>query len=410
MIIKSTAFTTKFANPDKQTRLGEFLHDYRDAVEFYVDHVWSKLGKTFETDKFISTKSIYPANTNLSQRALKCAATQACAMVRAATEKRRRQLFVLKKLMRGQANTKYLQRKIDTTPVIKPTVPKHLGAELNSICAQLHLSVNSFDNWLILSSLGKKYGKILIPIKQTRHSRKLQSTGTSMSSFLVSTTTINCRYEIANPDKRSNGKVLGADQGVTTCLSLSDHQVTNKCLHGHDLHSISKKLAGCKRGSKGFRRAQAHRTNYINWSINQLDLCDVKEIKLEKLYKMRCGQSTSRFLSHFSYKQIHDKLLDRCLLSGITFTEQSNVYRSQRCSDCGFVHRSNRKGKEFICRHCGVIHDADINSALNHQAELMELPVGLRHLKLNRTGFFWNQPGIFDLNGQEITVPVNSKQ
>ena len=56
------------------------------------------------------------------------------------------------------------------------------------------------------------------------------------------------------------------------------------------------------------------------------------------------------------------------------------------------------------------MHDADINSALNHEAELVELPFGFRHFKLNKTGFFWNTQGVFDLNGQEITVPVGSKQ
>lgn len=409
-MIKSTAFSTKFANQDKRTRLDDFLHDYRNAVEFYVDYLWANLNKSFEIPKFISTKTIFPSNSDLSQRALKCASTQACGMVRAATEKRRKQLFVLKKLMREGANTRQLQRKIDTTPLVKPSVPKQLPAELNSVCAVFHTSQNSFDNWFVLSSLGKKYGKILIPVKQTRHSRKLEKSGTEMTSFLVSRESINCRYEIKKPEKRITGRVLGADQGVTTCLSLSDSQVTSKCPHGHDLHSISSKLSRCKKGSKGFRRAQAHRTNYINWSINQLNLTDVKEVKLEKLFQMRKGQRTSRFLSHFSYKQIHGKLSDRCESSGIIFTEQSNVYRSQRCSDCGFVHKANRKGKEFICRECGVVHDADINSALNHEAELVELPFGFRHLKLNKTGFFWNTQGVFDLNGQEITVPVGSKQ
>ena len=42
------------------------------------------------------------------------------------------------------------------------------------------------------------------------------------------------------------------------------------------------------------------------------------------------------------------------------------------------------------------MHDADINSALNHEAELVELPFGFRHFKLNKTGFFWNTQGVFD--------------
>ena len=124
---------------------------------------------------------------------------------------------------------------------------------------------------------------------------------------------------------------------------------------------------------------------------------------------LRSGQRSSRFLSHWTYTTIRDKISDICDLSGIKFVESSNVYRSQRCSHCGFVHKSNRKGKGFVCRHCGFTYDADINSALNHQADLVELPFGIRHLKLNKSGFFWKEFGLFDINDQELIVPDVSK-
>jgi transposase len=405
-MIKSTQVTTKFANKIKQGVLLQFLLDYRNAVEFYVDYLWLNKNRDFYVPNFISTKTLNPT-TCLSQRALKCASTQACGIVSAALKKRQKQTYMLKKLMRAGEDTRKLQRKIDTTPLVKPAVPKLLPAELNSICCKLMDSSNSFDNWLVLSSLGKQYGRILIPIKQTRHSRRLEKSGKPMTSFLISPKTINIRYDISIPETKTSGQIIGADQGVTTCLSMSDGQLTKTCSHGHDLSSISKKLSRKTKGSRAFKRAQQHRTNYINWSLNQLDLDVIKEFRLERLYQMRKGQQSSRFLSHFTYTEIREKMRDRCNLLGIKFVEQDNVYRSQRCSSCGFVHKSNRKGKEFICRGCGYYQDADLNSAMNHAVDLVELPFDLRRLRLNISGFYWKSDGLFNVSEQAITVPVN---
>ncbi len=38
---------------------------------------------------------------------------------------------------------------------------------------------------------------------------------------------------------------------------------------------------------------------------------------------------------------------------------------SQTCSKCGHVSRSNRKGKQFKCVHCGFSLDADLNASRN---------------------------------------------
>jgi len=96
-------------------------------------------------------------------------------------------------------------------------------------------------------------------------------------------------------------------------------------------------------------------------------------------------------------------------LNGVRLVEQSATYRSQRCSGCGWTQKSNRKGKEFICHVCGECHDADINGALNHEADLYQLPFGLSQQKLNRSGFYWLESGIFDFAGQAITVPDENK-
>jgi len=114
-------------------------------------------------------------------------------------------------------------------------------------------------------------------------------------------------------------------------------------------------LSRKKKGSCGFRRAQEHRKNYINWSLNQLDFNNVKEIRLEKIVNIRKGKRNSRKLSHWTYTLIKRKLIGLSEDKGFIFVEQDNKFRSQRCSSCGFVHKSNRLAKTFKCKstNCG---------------------------------------------------------
>ena len=279
-------------------------------------------------------------------------------------------------------------------------------ANLDSNCCKFIPNTSSkFNGWLKLSALGKKYGHIYIPIKFSKHSNQLAKKGYKMiTSWQISNKTLFSKWEIER-EKTSGNKILGADQGFVTCLSLSDGQTTGKDIHNHDLHSIINKLVRKKKGSNGFAKAQAHRTNYINWSINQLDLSDVKELRLEKLYQMRKGSNMGRNLSHWTYTQINTQIISRCGELGVPVILQSASYRSQRCSDCGWTQKSNRKGKEFICKQCGSIHDADINGALNHEADLYQLPIGFWQKKFNIKGFYWNETSVLTLSGAELIVP-----
>ena len=61
-----------------------------------------------------------------------------------------------------------------------------------------------------------------------------------------------------------------------------------------------------------------------------------------------------------------------CEDCGASLLLQTNAYRSQHCSSCGFVHKLNRKKgtKQFICLNCGNTIDADLNAALNHSLNL----------------------------------------
>jgi transposase len=55
----------------------------------------------------------------------------------------------------------------------------------------------------------------------------------------------------------------------------------------------------------------------------------------------------------------------RCEELGIYLKKINPVYTSQTCSSCGFIHKNNRLGDEFLCLNCGNKIDADFNAAIN---------------------------------------------
>ncbi len=222
-------------------------------------------------------------------------------------------------------------------------------------------------------------------------------------SFLFKKSSVDLRWELKPIEEKNYGISVGADQGYKDTLSLSDEQVTpHEDKHGHSLESIISKVSQKKKGSKAFKRAKAHQKNFINWTLNQLDLTNVKQLNLEKIRNITYKSGTSRKMSHWQNTLIRDKVEDLCTQNGVRFVQQSATYRSQRCSSCGQVRKANRKEKVYSCKNCSFEIDSDLNAAKNHEIDLPEIPWSLRELNLNRKGFFWNPDGFKDLEGRSL--------
>ena len=240
-----------------------------------------------------------------------------------------------------------------------------------------------------------------LPVKRTAPSKKWSKRGRLKSCIRLSKDNLWTIYEVEEI-KPQGKEVVGADQGILTTLTLSNGAVTKQCNHGHTLKSIQKKLSRSKKGSKGFISAQEHRKNYINWSLNQLNFSNIKEVRLEKIKQIRFKSRYSRYLSHWKYTLIKDKLIRLGEEKGFQLSEVSNKFRSQRCSQCSWVRKANRKGKTFNCNRCGNTMDADLNAASNLKLDLAEIPFWVRLQKRNRKGFFWKPDGIFSVDGKPI--------
>ena len=263
-MIRTSKFTTKFSNPNKLVKLNTLVDQYKDVVADFVNDLWNNLDATFESPRMLSTKLYH--KHGLSQRLIKCAATQACGIIRAVTEKKRKLIWVINKLK--NEDTTWLQEKLNNTIIAKPIVKDNFKCEINSICCDLKIRQGFW--FLQLKCLGITT-KFRLPLKLHKQANKWINQGEILNSFLISKDKIEIRFEI-EPSLKETGTALGADQGIITCLTLSDGQITKNDNHGWNLSKILNKICKKKKGSKNFRDAQRHRKNYINWSINQLNL------------------------------------------------------------------------------------------------------------------------------------------
>lgn len=424
-MIRTTKHTIKFSNVEKIHKLKMFIAECRRVSKLYLDYLWNHrieylskdttkvmdiTNNLLEHPTWVSTVDIEAKiegfKTNLSSRVKKCLINHVMGIIGASVEKQKKRLYMLEKMMKEgkKSSNAFLKKLKDNVPVL-PDI-QYMNIELNSLCCNFRITDGKFNGYLELCSLGKTYGKIRIPVKYHRNNRKYLNWN-MMTSFLISDNNIDIRWEKEDVPKKTEGIIVGADQGMKTIITLSDGQTTPKVnKHNQSLEDVMHRLARKRKNSKAFKASQEHRKNFINWSINQLNMSSIKQINLEKIWNINYKKSTSRYMRCWTNTLIVDKLNDLSSLYGVHVKEQASTYKSQRCCECGMVRKSNRKGKTYTCVHCGNIMDADLNASLNHEIELPEVPFYLRDLNLNRKGFFWKPSGFFNLDGEELTVPL----
>lgn len=412
-----------YPNAGKKALLKQMILDFQEVEQRAIDLLWSGTVDGFDPSKQKwELPKFFPSGiaSAIGERPTRCATSSAIASVRSVTEELRSLQFSIKKLQQSLTPNKELlsklQSKYDKKLVrIKRPVAANSKPELNVNACITQRGNNSFE-WVFDFVTWNRRGTnrypshLLVPGKHTTHHQELiDQGGKRLAGVELHGDCIVIRYEFTQTLK-AIGSIEGADPGVTKVVTLSDGQVTKPCIHGYTLSSINKKFVRKQKGSKAATRAKAHQTNYINWSIKQLDLSNIKQLNVEKLFDMRRGQKTSSFLQKFAFRTIETAISKKAFRDGVHVQMQSSSYRSQRCNNCGFVHKSNRKADMFKCSMCGFTTNADLNAACNHRDPL---PVISRTevQDLNRTtGFYWSKSGLIRVDlGEECIVPLNKK-
>jgi transposase len=273
---------------------------------------------------------------------------------------------------------------IKSNPITKPII-KTISPELDSRMIKINLdNKTSFDGWVIIQYLGDK-DKIYIPIKKHSHLNELLIKGKLKSGIRLNKNSIDLNFELIKPTIKSEGKIIGLDIGQTNVFTTSDNQFSVNDKDNWNLTKINNKLSKKKWGSKGFKRTQNHRKNYINWTINQLNLDGIKKIKLENIKNLKKHGK----LKFWLYPLIFDKVGNYCLENGVQIEKINPTYTSQRCSACGWVRKANRNGKLFKCKSCNFLCDADLNASINISLELVGITKKQRLSRANLKGFYW---------------------
>jgi transposase len=419
-----------FPNKNKQNSLESFIVEYKRYVSVLLDHLWERgygsynpSKNSLEAPKFLDSTFLEGFPTTLGGMLRQTAGLQALGIIKSATEKQRKRLYQLKKLQRKQAKQelnskeqkqlKALQSKINKLGLVKPSLPENFKITISRPDVVKVFQQNkkgskfSFDEFIRLSLAGEQ-GTILVPLNYHKQSRKLLKKGAKRKLTAISiqsSSSLDLIWELES-EIRKEGRILGCDQGITTCLSMSDGQTTLKNKHGKDLTDIQKTLSRRKPGSNGFKRTQEERKNYINYSLNQLNFEGVKEVRLEKIFQIRKGKNSSSYMKRWRYTLIKEKLERLSDTEGFCVVEVPNKFRSQRCFKCGYVNKRNRKGKTFCCKSCGHTADADLNAASNLEICLCEVPYWVFDQQINRTGFYWTEDAVVL---EEQVIPPDKK-
>jgi IS605 OrfB family transposase len=399
-VILSTRTTLKFSNNKKLDNLRLFVEEYKKVCQFFIDEFWLMDKVPLFGFKDITSK----VTTWLSARAIQCAAKQASGIVRGTKKKLSQRMYVYEKFIKDNLfhQAQKLKKIIDKEPISKPNIEKN-QPELDSRFVKIDLeNKTSFDGWLNLTCLGNKL-KIKIPFKKTKHFNEMLSQGKIKTGVRINDKSITFLFDIPEVEIKTEGTVLGLDIGIKNVFTTSDNQKSVQDKHGWDLTKIQQRLSRRVKGGYGFEKSQIHRKNYVNWSLNQLNLTDVKQLRIENIKNMRKGNKSSRWMSHWTYTLLFDKLNLLCSKLGVQVCKVNPTYTSQRCSQCGWVRKSNRKGKQFKCSQCNFTCDSDLNASKNIALELPSVGRQQRLQKKNRKGFYWNSVD------QERIVPANQK-
>lgn len=381
-MIRSAPTSLKFANTGKRQQIAYFMNEYRRMLKLFVEKFWNE--ETLQ--KFGDSK----CESWLSARAKQCAAKQAVGIVRAVKKKYSSRAFVIKRLKREGdfINAERLQKIQDAHVLTLPEIA-NANAELDSRFVKFGGSEKTFDFWLTLSSLGEKI-KVCAPVRKTKTFNKWASKGVLRPSIRLNEGEVTFYFE-CEPEKRQ-GSTLGVDIGLTKTLSTSEGVQSAADNHGHTLSSICKTLTRKQKGSKAFVRAQEHRRNHVRWTVNQLNLSNVSEVRLENIKNLRKGRATSALLARWNYTDIFEALKLRCEELGVQVTRVQNAYTSRRCHACSWTEKRNRKGETFKCRKCGHSENADINAAKN-----IALNLSIER-RPNLDQFYWSE--------RELIVPA----
>lgn len=384
--VRSTKHTIKYTNISKIKKLSDFINEYRKVSSLIINELWKngyshidKSGnkhifnvhkKLYDLPKYLDYNRFNFITTDLSARALSSLITQ------------------ITSLINGLIKSKTFNKKGFLS---KPSM-NNINPELSSKCMDM-LFIKSkeskFDMFIQIKCIGNKYGKIKIPINYYEYQiDKYQKNKNYelLNSISLDKNFISLRW-IYKSNKILNNKtqVVGIDPGINNIVSLSNNQIVKKINKDNKtFKDILNKIDEKQNYSKNQKKSLIEKDNFIKEIMNTIDFTDIKEIRFE--YNKGLKQSTNNLNHYWSYYIIVNQIKKLCEDNQVDLIFTKSAYKSQRCFECGFVLKKNRKKNIFCCLNCNHKDDADLNAAKNNSILLEKIDFKIINKK---RGFFW---------------------
>lgn len=188
--------------------------------------------------------------------------------------------------------------------------------------------------------------------------------------------------DIPEPPEKISKKFLGIDMGVNNLAVdsmgeiYSGKVVDNKRVKIDKLKSILQKK-GTKSAKRHLKKLSGKESRFrkdINHCISKKIVEKAKRhslgIAVEDLSgirkRTRLRKSQRRQHSSWAFNQLRKFLEYKSKLAGIVLKVVDPHYTSQRCSNCSYIAKHNRKSQSnFVCKSCGFSVNADFNGAIN---------------------------------------------
>ena len=173
---------------------------------------------------------------------------------------------------------------------------------------------------------------------------------------------VNLIYECPDPkNENKDGRIVGLDRGIYNIVTTSDgirygakdarrvkrrYNHVRSELQGKGTRSAKRRLKAISGCEKRFVHDQNH---CISKELADTD--DVSVYVLEDLSSMdmlrlkgKSNKTMRRWLSNWSYSDLEEKLIYKCQMNGIRVEAVDARYTSQKCSACGTIDKTSRKG------------------------------------------------------------------
>ena len=182
---------------------------------------------------------------------------------------------------------------------------------------------------------------------------------------------------------KSPKTVMGIDLGVKNIAVTSTGKFFSSGLLNDRRKQFREKRSkiqskGTKSAHNLIKRLSGRETRFVDWILHNISREIVNEalkrsvdgIAFETLNSIR--ESTKQWrkeertkISLWAFSKLQNFVQYKALENGIDVWFIEPKYTSQRCSRCGHIESSNRKGISFVCKHCGYSLHSDYNASKN---------------------------------------------